>query len=163
PPPLSATSISYTVPNSNVRISLAIFQDDPRPMPLASVSTLLSTAIDNLDRLAAAHGGPKAVVTPSLVEWMNSGLEIDMAAGPDQSLDRGGGPCRFEELRAAYEGVAAVIARLGYRECTIIVERLSSVLRRRVRLIAGGQMTFVRSVPTGNVGVGNGTACAVES
>ena len=123
-------------------------------MPPASVSTLLSTAIDNLDRLAADHGGPKAVVTPSLVEWSNSGLEIDMSTGPDQSPDRRGGPCRYDELRAAYEGVAAVIGRLGYRKCTIIVERLSSVLRRRVRLVAHGQMTFTTPLPPGRLSAG---------
>lgn len=60
----------------------------------------------------------------------------------------GGGRLRFDEVRAVYQGIGAVIQRLGYEECQIDAWRMVNgrSQRFRVKLLMSGYLTNAHSI-----------------
>ncbi|KAL8803111.1 MAG: hypothetical protein Q9182_003361 [Xanthomendoza sp. 2 TL-2023] len=130
-------SVTYIIPSSRVRITLKAFT--PRVMDSSDVSHLMLYAINGLDDLATRAGGPNAQLHTHSIQWDAEGLKIvnyDATLGESQTH---GGPFRFDELRAVYSGVRAVAHEIGFRECTVSVDRISSgFLKRKIKFLGNG-------------------------
>ncbi|KAL8727235.1 MAG: hypothetical protein Q9166_006199 [cf. Caloplaca sp. 2 TL-2023] len=147
----------YHVPNTNVLVIIQAQSFAAQTMPPDSVANLISTGVVALDLLAARAGGPDADLDVPRIRWAISGLVIFMNDATTRSPQTAGGPFRFDELRAAYRGVGAVAQEIGYRECTVVVWRLSSVLRRQVKFLGWGYVTLSLDGEGEGAGEVNGT------
>ncbi|KAL8811991.1 MAG: hypothetical protein Q9223_007403, partial [Gallowayella weberi] len=129
-------SVTYIIPGTRVRITLKAFT--PRTMDSSAVAQLMLYAINSLDDLAARSGGPNARLHTPSIQWEAEGLKIvnyDATLGESQTH---GGPYRFDELRAVYAGVRAVAHEIGFRECTVSVDRISGFLKRKIKFLGNG-------------------------
>ncbi|KAL8857598.1 MAG: hypothetical protein Q9178_005926 [Gyalolechia marmorata] len=156
-------STTYTVPHTNVRVTLNVRYYGARSIPPASLQTLITTGLAALGFLAARAGGWDADLDVPRLRWDNAGLTIFMNDGTLRNPQAAGGPFRFDEMRAVYEAVGAATGRIGYRECSIVVWRISNVLSRKVKFLGWGHLTLgdVEGARGGGGGGANRTWSAV--
>lgn len=133
-------SATYNVPDSNVRVTLKAFT--PRIMDPSDLAELLVSATAHLDALATQAGGPKAWLRSPHYQWISEGLIINNYDMTVHNPQPSGGPYRFDELKAVYTGVGAVAHKIGFRECTISVDRVSGILKRKVKYLGNGYVMF---------------------
>ncbi|KAL8680632.1 MAG: hypothetical protein Q9224_006925, partial [Gallowayella concinna] len=151
-------SVTYTIPSTRVRITLKAFT--PKTMDDASLAQLMVYAIHGLDLLASGAGGPTAQLNSPSTQWNAAGLKIVNYDATIAVPQTHGGPYRFDELRAVYAGVRAVAHEIGYRECTVSVDRIGGVFKRKVKFLGNGyvMLNAPRDVGALGKGVANGTA-----
>lgn len=100
-------------------------------MPPGAISNLIETGKVALELLAQRAGGDTANLNVPSIRWAISGLAIQITDAttynPHTTVPR----VRFDEMRAAYDGVGAAIRRIDNVEAGIRVFRRGSLIRRR--------------------------------
>ncbi|KAL8910050.1 MAG: hypothetical protein Q9171_004645 [Xanthocarpia ochracea] len=163
----SSRSTSYDVPDTLVRIALQKFTGNE--LPSAKIPAFIHTAVIDLDRTAAQAGGPTAHLEPDrkLIGYANYGLAMNFYDVTVSNPEVAGGRLRFDEVKAVYQGIEAVIWRIGYEECTVEAWRLvrgRDGRKVKVKVLMSGY--FINSHNAAKVAVGlesgtiagNGTA-----
>lgn len=126
-------------------------------MPSERISNLISTGIVALDLLAQRAGGDTAALNVPAIRWAIGGLAIQITDATSYSPHQTAVPrCRFDEMKAAYVGVAAAIRRIDNVEADIRVFRRGSVLRRVPKTFIGFGYVVIAPLDDGRGG-GNGT------
>ncbi|KAL8856850.1 MAG: hypothetical protein Q9178_006567 [Gyalolechia marmorata] len=151
----TSRSTSYDVPNTLVRISLQKFTG--YELPPANIPAFIHTAVIALDRTAAHAGGPTAHLEPDrkLIGYANYGLAMNFFDVTVSNPEVAGGRLRFDEVKAVYQGIGAVIHQIGYEECTVEAWRLVSGRdgkKVRVKVLMSGY--FLNSHNAAKVAVG---------
>ncbi|KAL8717180.1 MAG: hypothetical protein Q9225_005556 [Loekoesia sp. 1 TL-2023] len=150
----SPPSTTYFVPNTHIKLKLTAYPDRPPSMSRAAIINLIETGKAALDILAARAGGDTADLDVPAIRWAMSGLAIHVSDATRRRPETGGGPFRFDELKAAYDGVREAVDMIGNVECWFEIWRVySSTIRWRVKRLGGGTLT----VDLGDGRGGNGT------
>lgn len=153
PPNPSLPTTTYNVPNTNIRITLRAQDGDSRTMHRRDIENLIGTGLVALDLLAARAGGPYANLDVPRIRWAISGLVIRVSDDTRQHPELAGGPFRFDELKAVYEGARVALRRIDNLECIMAIWRVSGFLRRRAKLLGHGYVDiqpFLQGVGSGN-------------
>ena len=134
----SPPSSTYVVPNSHIMVKVTAIPGLPQTMAPSAVTNLIQTGRAALDILASRAGGPLADLNVPRIRWAISGLAIQVSDATRLRPETGGGPFRFDELNAAYEGVGVAVGRIGNKECSFGIWRVSPIIRRRVKGLGWG-------------------------
>ncbi|KAI4149533.1 MAG: hypothetical protein L6R39_002483 [Caloplaca ligustica] len=134
------TSASYVVPNSHVMVVVTKYRILPQPIHLVNIWNLIETGKVALDLLAHQAGGDTAELNVPSIRWAISDLAIQTNDATRHRQTSGGGPFRFDELKATYTGIPVAMAKIGNFECTFLVWRVSSIMRRKVKFLAYGDL-----------------------
>ncbi|KAI4257331.1 MAG: hypothetical protein LQ352_001681 [Teloschistes flavicans] len=154
PPNPSLPTTTYNVPNTNIRITLRAQDLDSRTMHRADIENLIGTGLVALDLLAARAGGPEANLNVPRIRWAISGLVIRVSDDTRQSPEIAGGPFRFDELKAVYEGMRVALRRINDLECILAIWRVSGIFRRQVKFLGHGYVDiqpFLQGIGSGNL------------
>ncbi|KAL8778620.1 MAG: hypothetical protein Q9213_007339 [Squamulea squamosa] len=81
--------------------------------------------------MASQAGGPNAPLEPDRrdIGYTDYGLAMNFNDITVHNPEVAGGRLRFDEVKAVYEGVAAVINQIGYEECAIQAWRMQELQR----------------------------------
>lgn len=123
-------------------------------MHRANIEDLIGTGLVALDLLAARAGGPFAPLNVPRIRWAISGLVIRISDNTRHSPQLEGGPFRFDELKAVYEGVRVALRRIDNLECIVAVWRTSGFLRRRTTFLGHGYVDiqpYLQGIGSGNL------------
>ncbi|KAL9012587.1 MAG: hypothetical protein Q9173_002669 [Seirophora scorigena] len=114
----------------------------PRRMDRAAIENLFETGKIALDLLANRAGGYNADLNVPSIRWAISGLAIQTsdATHTRPETGTGGGPFRFDELRAAYTGIRVAVAGIGDMECSFAIWRVTPIMRRRFKFLGYGHL-----------------------
>ena len=136
---------------------IAIQKFTGNELPPADIPPFIRTAVIDLDRTAAHAGGPTAHLEPDrkLIGYVNYGLAMNFFDVTVSNPEVAGGRLRFDEVKAVYEGIGAIIYRIGYEECTVEAWRLvkgRDGRNVRVKVLMSGY--FINSHNAAKVAVG---------
>ncbi|KAL8728706.1 MAG: hypothetical protein Q9166_005193 [cf. Caloplaca sp. 2 TL-2023] len=138
----SGHSVTYDVPGTLVRIALK--KSTGYRIPAGMIPPFIHTSLVSLDHMASHAGGPTAPLEPDRrdIRYANYGLEIKLNDITVRYPEVGGGRLRYDEVKAVFEGVGAVISQIGDEECVIDAWRMvnGSSGRSGVKFLVSGYL-----------------------
>ena len=143
------------VPDSNIQVTVRAANPIAPRMNRLAIDNLMLTGRVAIDLLAARAGGFDADLNAPRFGWAISGLAIQTSdATQRHPRDRltAGGPFRFDELKAAYQGIQLALFEIGDVECNFHVWRVSNIIRRRVKFLGYGYVKHAAMLGTGGDG-----------
>ncbi|KAL8845782.1 MAG: hypothetical protein Q9221_009080 [Calogaya cf. arnoldii] len=140
--------ITYDIPNTLVQITLRRFTG--YVIPPAFIRPFIASALDYLDTTASQEGGPTAPFGPDrqTIGHSSDGIVMNFNDITIHNPEVAGGRTRFDEVRAVYQGIAAVIQKLGYEECHIDAFRMVNGRTGKIRVkeLLSGYLTNAHSM-----------------